>query len=372
MSVSSAARYDIPSSVSNQPPRYVEYPVKAATAIYEGTLVMLVGGYAKPLLDASGGVFVGMAEQTVTGGAADGDVNIRVKPAGAMRTIDLNATSPNVAAWLGKQVCAVDDNTVDLPGNTTHDVYVGTVIEVLSTAVAGKVRVACVDTTLNQTIQSAVLSTLIADPGNGQAIPVTGSGYCPLVTAGAETRTLAIPTVAGQMIKLEMKTDQGNCVVTVAQAIDQLGTTVLTFDDAGDMVVLVAIYVGTALRWRVLAVDGVEFALPREAVTVLAADTLALTGKDNGGYFTNEGAAAAVTFTLPAATVGLRYTFYVMAAQELRIDPNGSETIAIAGAQQVGGKYVTANAVGEFVELLCVKAGQWDDVSARGTWTAQG
>ena len=37
---------------------------------------------------------------------------------------------------------------------------------------------------------------------------------------------------------------------------------------------------------------------------------------------------SAVTFALPAATVGLWFDFEVMANQELRLDPNGSETIA--------------------------------------------
>lgn len=63
-----------------------------------------------------------------------------------------------------------------------------------------------------------------------------------------------------------------------------------------------------------------------------------------------------------------------MAAQELRIDPSGSETIALpsTGAQGAAGKYLSADAVGEWVRLLCVKAGQWQVAGYAGTWTAEG
>lgn len=92
---------------------------------------------------------------------------------------------------------------------------------------------------------------------------------------------------------------------------------------------------------------------------------------DNGKTFTNEGASAAVTFALPAATVGQWYRFVAKAAQELRIDPNGTETIALdTGVQQAAGAYITANAIGERIEVECVKAGEWDTSDPVGTWTA--
>lgn len=95
-------------------------------------------------------------------------------------------------------------------------------------------------------------------------------------------------------------------------------------------------------------------------------------GSDNGKIFTNEGASGAIAFSLPAATVGQRYGFHVMAAQELRIDPNGSETISLpTGVQQAAGKYISADAAGEYIYIVCVKAGQWNAHAAVGTWTAE-
>jgi len=100
-------------------------------------------------------------------------------------------------------------------------------------------------------------SNAIADPDDAGAIPVTKSGRCPIVTAGAETRTLAIPNHAGQILVLELKTDGGDCVVTVASAINTTGNNTITFDDAGDFISLQAVDVNGTLAWRVLASSGV-------------------------------------------------------------------------------------------------------------------
>lgn len=107
------------------------------------------------------------------------------------------------------------------------------------------------------------------------------------------------------------------------------------------------------------------------AVEVKTADYTIVAGTDNGKTFTNEGAGAAVTFALPAATVGQWYRFVAKAAQEIRIDPNGTETIALAsGVQQAAGAYITFDAIGERVSIECVKAGCWETSEAVGTITA--
>lgn len=94
---------------------------------------------------------------------------------------------------------------------------------------------------------------------------------------------------------------------------------------------------------------------------------------DNGKLFTNTGASGAITFSLPAATVGMRYRFFVGAAQELRIDPNGTETISLpsTGVAGAAGKYLVADAIGETVELVCAVAGSWACFGYTGTWTAE-
>ena len=96
----------------------------------------------------------------------------------------------------------------------------------------------------------------IADPGNAGAIPVTASGHVDIVTAAAETRTLAAPSFVGQELILSMKTDGGDCVITVATTINQTGNNTITLNDAGDAVLLVAKASGTNKRWSVAYNDG--------------------------------------------------------------------------------------------------------------------
>lgn len=97
----------------------------------------------------------------------------------------------------------------------------------------------------------------IADPGDEGAIPVTVSGVCAMTSAGAEDRSLAIPTFLGQRLTLVLDTDGGDVTVTSAEAFDQSGNDTLVFDDAGDTAELVAVTVGGALKWRIVGNAGV-------------------------------------------------------------------------------------------------------------------
>jgi hypothetical protein len=109
----------------------------------------------------------------------------------------------------------------------------------------------------------------------------------------------------------------------------------------------------------------------RRTVEAKTANYTVVADTDNGKTFTNEAAAGAITVALPAATVGQWFRFVVKAAQELRIDPNGTETIALdTGVQQAAGAYITANAIGERISVECVKAGEWETSDPVGTWTA--
>ena len=112
----------------------------------------------------------------------------------------------------------------------------------------------------------------------------------------------------------------------------------------------------------------------RRKVFVDADGEIAIDHAYSGSIITNEGATGAAVFALAAASVGVELTFRVMTAQELRIDPSGTETIALpsSGAQGAQGKYLTADAVGEWVKLVCVKAGQWQVEGYFGTWAHEG
>lgn len=97
-----------------------------------------------------------------------------------------------------------------------------------------------------------------------------------------------------------------------------------------------------------------------------ADDTLLLS--ESGSIHTTFGAGGAVTFTLPAATVGLEFFFQVGAAQNLVVEPVGAETVSLpsTGVAQTN---ITANAIGESVHIMCCQAGTWAVMGFTGTWT---
>lgn len=106
----------------------------------------------------------------------------------------------------------------------------------------------------------AGIAKQVADPGNAGAIPVTSSGHVQIVTTAAQTRTIAAPSFVGQELLLCLKTDGGDCVITVATGINQAGNTTITMNDAGDSIRLNAIQNGSNIRWRVVYNDGCTLA----------------------------------------------------------------------------------------------------------------
>lgn len=100
------------------------------------------------------------------------------------------------------------------------------------------------------------LQTIVA--ATGTAIPVTHSGSFPITQNGAETNTLAIPTFLGQTLSIFVDTDtSGARVITASQRINQAANTIMTLTEVGDYIQLEAITIGGALRWQVVANDGV-------------------------------------------------------------------------------------------------------------------
>ena len=85
-----------------------EYGVKAAAVVYQGALAEASGNYAKKAEKAAGKRFLGIAQNNVTGGAADGDekVTVRRRIAAQFKTV-----SGQVPA-LGATAYCEDDETV--------------------------------------------------------------------------------------------------------------------------------------------------------------------------------------------------------------------------------------------------------------------
>ena len=118
------------------------------------------------------------------------------------------------------------------------------------------------DIALNTAFRIASAPNLLTDRGlvaHLDAIPVDVSGQYQIVTAAAETNTMAIPATTGLMISLYCtEYAVGDRVVTVASPINQTGHTIMTFGAVGDWITLIAITTtGGALAWRIMANDGV-------------------------------------------------------------------------------------------------------------------
>lgn len=91
----------------------------------------------------------------------------------------------------------------------------------------------------------------INDPGASGTIHVGKHGYVNLVSTGAETRTLALPTKANVSLRLHMMTDGGDITLTVASAYNEVGSTTIVFSDVGQFAEFVSFMTaGGVFFWR--------------------------------------------------------------------------------------------------------------------------
>ena len=72
-----------------------------------------------------------------------------------------------------------------------------------------------------------------------------------MTSAGAETRTLAVPTFVGQRVVLVADTYVGDIVVTVAAACNVANNNTLTFGALSEACELVGLSVNGALVWQI-------------------------------------------------------------------------------------------------------------------------
>jgi hypothetical protein len=90
-----------------------------------------------------------------------------------------------------------------------------------------------------------------------------------------------------------------------------------------------------------------------------------VTYKQVNTVMSNEGAGALRTYSLPVALAGISYSFTRITSQDVRVDPDGTETIGMGGA----GKYIQLGADGDFIKIECFTSGQWELTQSLGTIT---
>lgn len=90
---------------------------------------------------------------------------------------------------------------------------------------------------------------------------------------------------------------------------------------------------------------------------------------DSGTLFNNTGSSAQVIFTMPAcATVGLKYTFEVTVAQNLRVLAVGSDKIYDGTNISATAGHLDSATIGTSIELKCATTNQWHAI-VNGTRT---
>ncbi len=265
-----------------------DFSVAASEKIFGGALSCVnAAGYTLEGSDTAGLIFQGIAmEQKDNSSGSNGDLDVVLRRRGLVKCVMGTAIT---IANVGDNVFLVDDQTVDLTANVSNNIFCGIIAGYIDTThawidiepairqadvathiadasaahAASAISMADAGAFTDETEMEAGMQELypkapvaIADPGDAAAIPVTRSASVPITTTGAETRTLAIPGLAGITISISMDVDGGDCVITVAAAINQTGNNTITMDDAGDTIVLTAVQVASALVWRVASNDG--------------------------------------------------------------------------------------------------------------------
>lgn len=248
----------------------------------------------------------------------------------------------------------------------------------------------------------------IADPGTGNTIDLLGRSLvrCEMESAaGGETRILASPTNSGLIITLIHAIDSGDIDLTVTDGFDESNDLLMSTTTAGDFVTFMSVKTAAdTYRWRVVGFEGftgltevqsgdqtIEGTLAVTGATTLTgaailSSTLAVTGAttltgatsfgaattglraelvddgttiavttaQSGAVFDLDSASAAA-FTLPAAAVGLRYTFVCS------ITVHASTTITCAEGDFYVGGLIQHDIDTAASELATVADGSGDD-----------
>lgn len=194
----------------------------------------------------------------------------------------------------------------------------------------------------------------ILDPGDAGTIKVDRSpAYVGLVSATAETRTLARPDAVGDILEIQMATDGGDITLTVTGGYNEAGDTTFTFSDPGQFATFTSAYDGTNYFWRLTSHYGMGNASPTEfgalnglTATVdeinavadvsarlvdVTAASLTITAASHGDKIVLLDSTHTQTITLPQATgSGNKYVFIVKTK-----GTDGSKVIQVANTTDI-------------------------------------
>lgn len=114
---------------------------------------------------------------------------------------------------------------------------------------------------------------LIADPGNAGTLLINDNhlAVCPIKTAGAETRTIPAPSIAGGQLLVYGDTLVGAATITITGGVSGLSSVVLT--TAGDLIRLEAITIAGTLKWQMQSpIKGAALTAAKPTFTIADAE----------------------------------------------------------------------------------------------------
>ena len=223
----------------------------------------------------------------------------------------------------------VISNNVCEAGATTRDIYIAIAEDVV---IEGNICRNSVIGIQFHSLVDGIISNNLIDTASDSGIVVSGANDDRITVSGNRTKSC---------------TNYGISVTNLANKLK-----VINNDDDSSGTPFAIAAVGAKILVYGNTIDG-------NLTVAKTADPTTLNIGECGLNITNSGAGAKVELDLPAATIGLRYTFTSLNANEIHIDPDGTETIRGGGA----GEHLILNAAGETVTLECVVAGSWEIIS---------
>lgn len=262
----------------------------ASQLLYGGAALMFnSSGYVIEGADTASCVFAGICNNQVDNSSgSNGDKDVEFWRDGLFL---FNMDTAISQSDVGSKAYLVDDQTADVVANVSNNIFCGVIAEYVTSALAwiditpataqtdvashlsdssdahdaSAISIADSGGYTDQTTVEAALqemfpfiATVISDPGDAGAIPVTRSGVCALTTgATGETRTIADPDQAGLELTVTLDVDGGgDAVVTVATAFNDTGNNTITLANAGDTITLTATQIAGSPVWRLIENDG--------------------------------------------------------------------------------------------------------------------
>ena len=315
--------------------------------------------------------------RTFTAAAALAQFQLVKLSAASGDTVEETGVGDVAIGTVQEAVAAGEDVTIRLfdSGRTSKAIAGGAITEGATVFAGANGRLTTADPLGNNIGRFIAME---AASGNGsiiEIIPTTDSG---MAGAGAVAsvfgRTGAIVAVASDYDASQVDNDSGVTGATVKDALDTLDAVTApvssVFARTGAVAAAASDYdasqvdndstvAGSKVSDALNTLNAGLGQITLEANTDVAASPNVITAAESGKNFTNEGATAENHHDLPAAAVGLVYSFIVQDIDGIQVNAAAGDTIRIAGAVSASGGFMESATVGSVITIFAINATEW-------------